>query len=206
MIRELEKAKRFKEQIRRGEVRFGVQIGLSDPAVIEILARAGYDWLLVDTEHAASSTTSVQAMLQAGGQTDALVLARGLRLDSDEIRRYLDIGSPGIVCPFINSAEDAQKLVSACRYPPQGTRGYGPRRAGVFGFDAAEYFQAANEAMLCIPIIESQEAIENIETIVATDGIDMVLIGPVDLSISLGVFMQYEHPTYLEAVDKVIPD
>jgi len=203
VIRELEKAKRFKSQIRRGEARLGVQIGLADPAVVEILGRAGYDWLLVDTEHAASNTLTVQAMLQAGGQTEALVLARVLRLDSDEIRRFLDIGSPGVVCPFINSGEDARRLVSTCRYPPQGIRGYGPRRAGAFGFDAAEYFQTANDAILCIPIIESKEAIEKIEEIVATDGIDMVMIGPVDLSISLGFFMQYDHPRYLSAIERV---
>lgn len=203
MIRELEKARRFKNQIRRGEPRLGVQIGLADPAVVEILGRVGYDWLLVDTEHAASNTLTVQAMLQAGGQTEALVLARVLRLDVDEIRRFLDIGSPGIVCPFINSGEDARKLVSACRYPPQGSRGYGPRRAGIFGFDATEYFQTANDAILCIPIIESKEAIEKIEEIVATDGIDMVMVGPVDLSISLGVFMQYDHSKYVAAVEKV---
>lgn len=203
MIRELEKARRFKNQIRGGEPRLGVQIGLADPAVVEILGRAGYDWLLVDTEHAASNTLTVQAMLQAGGQTEALVLARVLRLDVDEIRRFLDIGSPGIVCPFMNSGEDARKLVSACRYPPQGIRGYGPRRAGIFGFDATEYFQTANDAILCIPIIESKEAIEKIEEIVATDGIDMVMVGPVDLSISLGVFMQYDHSKYVAAVEKV---
>ena len=103
MLRELAKAARFKNRIRSGEAALGAQIGLSDPAIIEILGRVGYDWLVVDTEHSASNTLTVQAMLQAGAQTEALVLARVLRLDEDEIRRFLDIGSPGIVCPFINT-------------------------------------------------------------------------------------------------------
>jgi 2-keto-3-deoxy-L-rhamnonate aldolase RhmA len=203
MIRELEKAQRLRNQLAAGQACLGAQIGLADPAVVEILGRVGYDWLIVDTEHAASTTLTMQAMLQAGGQSEALVLARALRLDPDEIRRFLDIGSPGIVCPFINSGEDARKLVSACRYPPEGIRGYGPRRAGVFGLDAGEYFKTANEIIVCIPIVESKEAVEKIEEIVSTDGIDAVLIGPVDLSISLGAFGQYDHSSYTSAVDTV---
>jgi 2-keto-3-deoxy-L-rhamnonate aldolase RhmA len=199
----LAKAARFKNRIHSGEAALGAQIGLSDPAIIEILGRVGYDWLVVDTEHAASNTLTVQAMLQAGAQTEALVLARVLRLDEDEIRRFLDIGSPGILCPFINTGEDARRLVRAGRYPPHGIRGYGPRRAGTFGLDATEYFETANDAVLSIPIIESEEAIENIEAIVATEGIDAIMIGPMDLSISLGIFGQFDDPIYLTAIEKV---
>ena len=203
MITELEKAKRFKAKIRAGEVCLGAQIALSDPAVAEILGRAGYDWLVVDTEHSPNSAMTVRAMLQAAAHTGAVLLARPLRLDPDEIRRYLDLGSPGVFCPFINTGEEASRLVQACRYPPSGIRGFGPRRAGVYGFDADEYFRTANEAMICIAIIESQQSIENIEAIVSVDGIDGVCIGPLDLSISLGVFKQFEHPTYLSAYDQV---
>ena len=94
-------------------------------------------------------------------------------------------------------------LVEACRYPPAGIRGYGPRRAGVYGFDADEYFREANGALACIPIIESQEAVDNIEAIVSVDGIDGAVIGPLDLSISLGVYKEFEHATYLAAIDRV---
>jgi len=202
MVTELEKALRLKAKLQRGEACLGAQISLSDPAVAEILGRAGYDWLVVDTEHTANGTLTVRAMLQAAANTDALVLARALRLDPDEIRRFIDLGSPGVLCPFINTGEDAQKLVQACRYPPIGTRGYGPRRASGYGFDGA-YFRTANDAMVCIPIIESKRAIENIEDIVSVDGIVGVCIGPADLSISLDVFGQIEHPTFLAAVDRV---
>jgi len=101
------------------------------------------------------------------------------------------------------SAEEAQAFVSACRYPPAGIRGYGPRRAGVYGFDVDEYMQIANECMICIPIIESRRAVENIESIVAVDGIDGVSVGPMDLSIDMGMFRQFDHPDYLDAVEKV---
>jgi 2-keto-3-deoxy-L-rhamnonate aldolase RhmA len=203
MIRELEKALRFRERIGSGKACLGVQIAMTDPAIVEILARAGYDWLVIDTEHSVHNTASMRAMLQAACHTEAVVLARPLRLDNDEIRRFLDLGAQGILCPFINTGEEAQQFVHACRYPPAGVRGYGPRRAGVYGFDADEYFKGANQALICIPIIESQLAVENIEAIVGVEGIDGVTIGPMDLSISLQVFKQFDHPKYLAAVQRV---
>ena len=203
MLNELEKARHFKEQLRSGTARLGAQIGLADPAVVEICGRAGYDWLVIDTEHAATNPLSVQNMLRAGASSQALVLVRVLRLDADEMRRFLDIGFPGIVCPFINSGEDARRFVSACKYPPVGIRGFGPRRAGVFGMDTAEYFKTANDAIVCIPIIESKEAVKNIEDIVSTEGIDAVLVGPADLSISLGCFGDYDHAEYVDANERI---
>ena len=203
MILELEKARRLKAKLRSGKPCLGAQLALSDPAVAEIFGRAGYDWLLVDTEHSSSNPLTVKAMLQAAGNTQAVLFARPIRLDPDEIRRFLDLGAPGVVCPFINTGEEAQRLVQACRYPPAGIRGYGPRRAGVYGFDAEEYFVKANESMICVPIIESKQAVENIDAIVRVDGIDGICIGPYDLSISLGCYKQFEHPDYLAAVEKV---
>jgi 4-hydroxy-2-oxoheptanedioate aldolase len=203
MTMQLEKALKLKSRLRAGTPSFGAQIGLSDPAVAEIFGRAGFDWLVVDTEHSANNAGTLQSMLQAASYTDAVVLGRPLRLDTDEIRRLLDVGAHGILCPFINNGEEASRLVQACRYPPDGVRGYGPRRAGAYGFDSDEYFQKANGALLVLAIIESDVAIKNIDEIVAVDGIDGVVIGPMDLSISLGLFKQFEHPTYIAAVDQV---
>lgn len=188
MTPELQKALELKSKLKTGKACFGAQLAPCDPAVAEIFRRAGYDWLIIDTEHAASDTFTVRAMLQAATHMTAMALARPLRLDADLIRRYLDLGSPGVLCPFINNGEEARRLVAACRYPPAGIRGYGPRRAGVYGTDADDYFREANDAILCISIIESKAAIENIEDIVSTDGIDGVCIGPMDLSIDLGCF------------------
>ena len=203
LIAELQKVRKLKEKLKAGEVCLGAQIALADAAVAEIFGRAGFDWLVVDTEHSAQSSLTVKAMLQAAAHTSAVLLARPLRLDSDMIRHYLDLGSPGVLCPFINTGEEARQLVQACRYPPAGIRGYGPRRAGVFGFDADEYFSTANEAVLCAPIIESEQGVKNIDAIVAVEGIDGITIGPMDLSMSLGIFKQFDHPTYLGAVDRV---
>jgi len=203
MTRELEKARALKRRLRDAEVVLAAQIGLNDPAVVEILGDAGFDVLVVDAEHAPHSPENMQAMLQAGMAGDAVVLARPPRLDPDLIRLYLDIGSPGVLCPFIETREQAERLVSACRYPPAGARGFGPRRAGRFGAAAADYFESANDSVVCIPIIESAAAIENIDEIVSVDGIDTVCIGPVDLSISLGAPMDYVSPAYVAAFASV---
>lgn len=203
MIPSLEKARALKVKMRRGEACLGAQIALIDPAVAEIFGRAGFDWLVIDTEHSPTNTIVVREMLQAAEHTPAVALARPLRLDPDEIRRFLDLGSPGVLCPFINNGDEARRLVQACRYPPAGIRGWGPRRAGVYGFDADEYMAAANSAMLCISIIESRAAVENIEAIVATDGIDGVTVGPMDLSISLGCFKDFQSSTYTDGVEQV---
>jgi 2-keto-3-deoxy-L-rhamnonate aldolase RhmA len=199
MSRDLDKARFVKRRLKHGETVLAAQIELGDPAVVEILGDTGFDVLVIDAEHAPHGSENLQAMLQAGTAGDAAVLARPLRLDPDLIRFYLDLGSPGVVCPFIETREEAELLVSSCRYPPAGRRGYGPRRAGGYGARAAEYFEGANEAVLCIPIIESATAIRNIDEIVGVDGIDTVCIGPADLSISLGSPMEYESDAYLKA-------
>lgn len=203
MIRELEKARRLKAKLRAGEVCWGAQLAFADSSVAEIFGRAGYDWMVLDMEHSANTLPVLKSMLQAAAPTEAVLLARPLRNDPDEVRLTLDLGSPGIFCPFINSGEDARRLVEACRYPPAGIRGYGPRRAGKHGLDADEYFAQANDSIICAGVIESERAIKNIDDIMKTDGFDAINIGPLDLSISLGCFKQFDHPRYLAAVEEV---
>ncbi|MGH9162710.1 MAG: HpcH/HpaI aldolase family protein [Vicinamibacteraceae bacterium] len=202
-MNEIEQAITFRAKLRNGECRLGAQISLSDPAIVEILGRAGFDWMVVDTEHAAQNIETVKQMLRTAMATSAVLLVRLLRLDPDEIRRYLDIGSPGVLCPFINNGSEAARLVEYCRYPPIGIRGWGARRVAVCGFDADEYLTTANNAVLCIPIIESAAAIEQIDDIVSVDGIDAVTVGPMDLSMSLGCFRQFDDPLYVAAVETV---
>jgi len=189
--------------MRSGEPCIGAQIALTDPIVAEIFGHAGFDWLVLDTEHTANNEFIVRSMLQAVLHTPAVALARPLRLDPDLIRRFMDLGSPGVMCPFINTGTEAEALVRACRYPPAGIRGYGPRRAANCGFDVDEYMATANESIICIPIIESLEAVKNIEDIVAVDGIDGVNVGPMDLSLTMGMFKRFEDSAYLDVVEQV---
>jgi 2-keto-3-deoxy-L-rhamnonate aldolase RhmA len=203
MINEIEKAIRFKTRLRSGETLIGAQIGLTDPAVAEIFGRAGFDWMVVDTEHAPNTIETVRRMLQAAAATPGLLLARPQKLDLDEIRRFLDIGSPGVLCPFINDGAEASRLVEFTRYPPAGVRGWGPRRAVNYGFDADEYLAKADGAMLCIPIIESRDAVEHIDEIVAVEGIDAVCVGPMDLSMSMGCFKKFDDPRFISAIETI---
>lgn len=203
MTNAIDKALRFKSRLRSGEPCFGAQLGLTDPAIVEIFGRAGYDWISVDIEHAPFTIDTLKLMLQAAEATPTVLLARPQKLDFDEIGRYLDIGSPGVMCPFINRGAQAARLAEFCHYPPAGNRGWGPRRAVNYGIDADEYLAKANAAMLCFPIIESPEAVEHIDEILAVDGIDAVVMGPNDLSMSLGCFKKFDDPLFTSAVETV---
>jgi 4-hydroxy-2-oxoheptanedioate aldolase len=202
-LSELDRAQRLKRQIADGEPCLGTQLTSFDPAAAEILARAGFDWVVVDTEHSAHTTITVKGILQAMAGSGAAGLVRPLRLDARMIGRYLDIGALGVLCPFIETAEQAAELVSACRYPPAGRRGFGPRRAGGYGFDSGPYFEHANDSLVCFIIIESVRGVRNAEPILATPGIDGVIMGPMDLSIDLGAYGELDGEAYRSAIDAV---
>jgi 4-hydroxy-2-oxoheptanedioate aldolase len=203
MLRALQKAKNLKDRIYAGEPVLGTQLGLQDAASMEIFGRAGFDWASVDTEHTAQSLTSVQAMMQAALGWDVVPFVRPLIFDHDEIRRFLDIGASGLLCPFIETAEQAKRLVDACRYPPRGKRGWNPSRASVFHMADDEYMAAYEESLIVLIIIESRLGAQNAEEILAVDGIDGVTVGPMDLSMDLGVFRQWDDPSYLAAVEQI---
>jgi len=194
--------RKMKERLLAGEVLVGGQLRFGSPAMAELFGHAGFDFLVIDGEHAPQTCVGVQAQLQAIGCTDATALVRLGRTDPDEIRLYLDIGAKGIVVPLIRTAEEARIGAQACLYPPQGTRSYGPARGADYGFDT-EHYPRFNEEVLFLPIIETAEAVDNIEEILAVDGVDSFIVGPFDLSIALGVPTQLEHPRMSEAVEKI---
>jgi len=200
---ELEKARALRARLAGGESALGVQVALNDPVVMEIYGAAGFDWIVIDSEHAAHSPVTVRAMLQAAAHTAAVPIVRVLRFDEGEIGRMLDIGAVGILCPFINTVADAHALAAACHYPPFGRRGWGPRRAAGFGLEATDHGQLNRESIICLAMIESVESVENIGEIAAIDGITGVVVGPIDLSIDLGAPQQYDSPGFTEAVAAV---
>ena len=194
---------RMKEQLLAGKIVVGAQLRFGSPPVAELFGHAGFDYIVLDSEHAPQTPVGVQHQLQALGSTAAVPVVRIAKNDPDVMRPYLDMGAMGILVPFINTPEEAQIGARALRYPPAGTRGFGPARASRYGFDSA-YFQEADENMVYLPIIEDVEAVRNIDAILAVEGVDSFIIGPVDLSISLGVPMQYDHPTFRDAVQTVV--
>jgi 2-keto-3-deoxy-L-rhamnonate aldolase RhmA len=194
---------RTKELLSAGKVAVGAQLRFGSPAIAELMALAGFDWIIIDTEHAPQTPNGVLAQIQAISRTDTTPLVRIGNLDTSLIRLYLDMGAMGIVIPFINTAEEARLAARACRYPPAGTRGYGPWRADKYGLDP-DYFVVANDNTLFCPIIEDVKAVENIDAILAVEGVDAPFVGGVDLSVSLGVPLQVEHARVQDAVQSVV--
>ena len=194
---------RLRKLLDAGSPAIGIQLRFGSPGIAELAGLAGFDWILLDAEHAPQSPAGVQAQLQAIGCTKATPIVRLGHNDPAQIRLYLDMGAAGIAVAFIETAEDAKEGADACRYPPRGTRGWGPHRAAGYGLDPDAYTRRANDEILFLPIIESAKAIDNIERIMAVDGVDSCIVGPVDLCYSLGIPFQFDHPDYLQALERV---
>ncbi len=195
----------FKDRLLRGEPLLGAQLRFGSSAIAELFGLAGFDFIIIDCEHAPQTPVQVQSQLQAIGCTDATPIVRLGKNDPALIRLYLDMAAAGVAVPFISTAQEAKKGADACRYPPQGTRGFGPSRGAAYGFDFdTDYFDRANREVLFLPIIETAQAVENIDEILSVDGVDLFMIGPADLSISLGVPMDIDHPKVVRAVQKIL--
>lgn len=193
----------LKEKLNRGEAIVGTFVELGHPDVAEWLARIGFDWLMLDAEHSPASFETLQRMMQAMNGTNCVPIVRPQWNDPVIIKRVLDLGAYGVLVPWINSKEEAENAVRACRYPPEGIRGFGPRRAGMFDSD---YYQTANEELLIAAQIETEKALKNLDEILSVPGIDACYIGPWDLSVSLGIGVppKWDEPRYSAAFDQVL--
>lgn len=191
----------FRTRLRSGERLIAPLVTLDAPAVAELLAAVGFDWLFIDAEHAPLGTAHMQALMQAAGSTPCIVrLAAGEEI---HIKRALDIGAAGIIAPQVNSAEHAARIVQAAKYAPMGQRGLGIARAHRYGLQVREYMQSANDDTAVIVQAEHRDAVKHIRDIVAVDGVDGVLIGPYDLSASLGLPGAVDHPEVRDAIARV---
>jgi len=191
-----------RNKLRAGEPTLGCFLGLGSPNVAELLAHAGFNWLVVETEHNGLDSAEIQHMLMAINGTEAVPLVRIPSANPVYIQRALDIGAMGIVVPMVRTAEEARAIVAATRYPPQGTRSFGPLRASHYTFDNADYLARANDHMLVMLIVETKEAVENLEAIAAVPGIDALFLGPFDLCLSLGLNPMLQPFPEVEAVIK----
>jgi len=192
----------FRQRLQQGDLLFGVGVTLSSPVVSELLAEAGFDWLFLDAEHAPLESSALQSMLQAAGREVACII-RVPALTEADIKHALDIGATGVVVPQVNTPEQAALAVQWARYHPAGRRGMGVYRANHYGFQVSEYLQQAAEKTVVVVQAESAEAVRNIDAIVQVPGLDAVLIGPYDLSASLGHPGDLAHPDFLQAVDRI---
>lgn len=170
----------------------------------ELMAHAGYDSLTVDLQHGAADFDNTLSMMQAISTTDTVPMVRVPWSEPGLIMRLLDTGSYGVICPTINTREDAEKFVGACRYPPHGYRSFGPYRATLYA--GPDYAAHANETVVAMAMIETAEALENLDEITSVPGLDAVFVGPADLGQSLGVGpgMDRGEPAVVEAIDRIL--
>jgi 2-keto-3-deoxy-L-rhamnonate aldolase RhmA len=183
----------------------GCWIFTGSSVVAEIIGGAGYDCVMLDTEHGPGGPQDVLGLLQVLEGIAPPVLVRVPWNDPVEIKRILDLGVIGIMIPSVSTGDEARAAVDACRYPPEGTRGMAPGviRATGYGAETADYVKSVNEKLFIICQIETAEALENLDEILAVEGIDMLFIGPSDLSGSLGYAGQVDHPEVLRRIADV---
>ena len=195
----------FRKRIRDGKICVGTGITFSDPAVSELFAEAGYDFTWIDMEHAPLELSVVLGHVMALRGTQAAPFVRVRCNDVNVIKPVLDLAPAGIIIPLVNTAAEAEAAARACKYPPRGIRGYGPRRGQRFGMlSQPEYLAKADKQTLVIIQIEHIEAVKNLDAILAVSGIDAICLGPNDLSGSLGKLGQLQDAEVAGAIDTVI--
>ena len=169
----------------RGEVTFGGWLSIPSSFSAEVMAYRGFDWLCLDLQHGVIDYQVAVTMLQAISATDTVPIVRVPDASFGFINKMLDAGAMGIIVPLINTAEEARAVVAACRYFPDGSRSIGPTRVSVSA--GPEYAQRANAEVACIPMIETKQALGNLDAILSVPGVDAVYVGPSDLSLTLGL-------------------
>lgn len=201
----------FKKALAEGRPQIGVWSTLPSPYVSELVAGAGFDWMLLDTEHTPSDVPLMLQQLQAvaaaqpaAGCMPCAPVVRPAWNDPVLIKRYLDVGAQSLLLPFVQNADEARAAVAATRYAPAGLRGMGgSMRASNFG-RTADYVARAHEELCVLVQVETREALDQIEAIAAVEGVDGVFIGPADLSASLGYIGQATHPEVQQAIADAI--
>jgi 2-dehydro-3-deoxyglucarate aldolase len=193
----------LKSRIRQEGLTIGSWLSFGFTPVCEMMAASGFDWLVVDMEHTAIDSADAMAMIQVLELAGCAPLVRVGANDPLLIKRALDAGAHGIVVPMVNSREDAERAVSSTYYPPRGRRGAGLSRAQQYGLGFAEYKAWADEETVLVVQIEHVDAVRNLRAIMAVDGVDAFIVGPYDLSGSLGRPGDWEHASVVEALDEV---
>jgi len=196
---------RFKQRLLAGKPQIGLWLGLAHPYTAELCANAGFDWLLIDGEHAPNDLTRILAQLQAIAPSPSVPIVRPPVDDAVQIKQLLDIGAQTLLIPMVDSAEQAAALVRAMRYPPAGIRGVGYSIARASRWDKVPGYLDAADAQMCLLVqIETLAGLSQLDAICAVDGVDGVFIGPEDLSAALGHRGQPGHPEVLTVIEQAI--
>jgi 2-dehydro-3-deoxyglucarate aldolase len=197
--------KDIKEIILKNGYVIGSWINTASPIVAEIMAQCGLDFVVVDAEHSTADIEKALSLFQAinAGNTECIPMVRVPGNIYSETKRFLDAGAEGVIAPLINNKKDAEELVRSTKYPPLGLRGVGYGRSSGYGFNFDNYMKRANDNFTCVQI-EHIDGVDNIDEIFSVDGVDAAFIGPYDLTASMGITAQFEHPKYIEAYNKTL--
>lgn len=193
----------LRKKIDSRSMTLGSWITIGNPAIAEIMARAGFDWLVVDLEHSVISIDVAGELIRTIDLCGVAPLVRLTSNDPNQIKRVMDAGAHGIVVPMVNSPAEATAAVAATRYAPSGTRGVGLARAQGYGVGFQEYLEWQKNGPVVIVQIEHKDAVERLEEILTVPGVDGFIIGPYDLSCSMGIPGQFDHPDFLGAMTRI---
>ena len=199
-----------KEKLQKGQKVIGTFFSMGNPSAMECLGYTGMDFAIIDTEHGPFDTESAMALVRSAESVGLTPFMRIADVSHKEIQRAVDMGVQALIVPCLRSLDDMRKLVDLAKFAPIGNRGFIKGRGSGFGYkdwasgSVAEFMAQSNERLLVLPQCETAECLENIETVVAMDGIDGIFIGPFDLSISLGLPGDFENPVFLAAVDRIL--
>jgi len=199
-----------KRKLKNGQKTIGGFLQMISPVSAEIMSQSGFDWLIVDLEHAPGDFANLQAQLQAMNGSAVVPFARVPWNDMVAIKRTLDTGVMGVLVPYVNTREEAEAAVAACKYPPEGVRGVaGSPRAAGYTRNTMPYLTSANDEVVVMIAVETMEAVENLDEILAVEGLDGIFIGPVDLASSMGHLGDPSQPevqnTIARIESKVLP-
>ncbi|MBH54589.1 MAG: 2,4-dihydroxyhept-2-ene-1,7-dioic acid aldolase [Opitutaceae bacterium] len=196
----------IRKRLLNGETLVGSWINSGSTIIAELMAAAGFDFLCIDAEHSAVDLPQVQALFQAmhSGNPNCANVVRLHGVDYSLVKRYLDAGAQGVIAPLVMSKADAELLIEASKYQPLGNRGVGFCRGNQYGLNVEEKVKTANEDIFVAVQIEHVDAVDCIDEILDVEGIDAVFVGPYDLSASMGLTAQFEHPDYIAARTRVL--
>ena len=193
----------LKTKLNQQKVTIGSWITLAHPAIAEIMAKAGFDWLAVDLEHSVITIREAEELIRVIDLCGVVPLVRLSANDPVQIKRVMDAGAHGVIVPMVNSAVEAEQAVASVCYPPKGQRGVGLARAQGYGASFDRYLDWVNRDTVVIVQVEHIDAVNNLEAILSVEGVDAFFVGPYDLSASLGIPGQFERPLMKDAMQRI---
>ena len=194
---------KIRDQLQQGKATIGSWMQIPHASVAELMGKQGYDWIAIDMEHGSFSLHQLPDLCRAIEIGGTLPFVRVAQNHSKDIKQALDAGAKGIIVPMVESRKDAENAVSWSLYPPQGGRGVGYSRANDFGINFTSYNETINEDLVIIAQIEHIKAVNDIEQILSVERLDGIITGPYDLSASMGLTGQFQHPDFLGALNKL---